>query len=68
MHLENVVSAKRSTFCTKYGTKPNMYIASIWKTYLLCHLTITIAHKNSLLKIRYTYYANLVEVYFTNFA
>ena len=38
------------------------------KTYLLRHLTITIAHKNSILKIRYTYYVNLVEVHFTNFA
>ena len=37
------------------------------KSYLLRHLTITIAHKNSILKKKYTYYANLVEVHFTNF-
>ena len=32
--------------------------------------TTAIAHKNSILKIRYTYYANSVEVglHFTNFA
>ena len=40
------------------------------KSYLLRHLTIAIVHKNLILKIRYTlaYYANSVEVHFTNFA
>ena len=49
-------------------SKNRLSRAAFGKSYLLRHLTITIAHKNSILKIRYTYYANSVEVHFTNFA
>ena len=65
--LADVVFPKYSQLKMHYDQKID-FRAMYFETCLLRHLTITIAHKNSILKIRYTYYANSEEVRFTNFA